>query len=87
MANRKAKIKTIEVNAIRRDKNRSNRTVLHTHLRKLSDAIESGDKAIAQTELSKAISRLDKSVGAGIIHHNKAARSKSRLTIRVAAMA
>ena len=87
MANRKASKKTIEVNGIRRERNRSYRTILHTHLRKLSDAIASGDKALAQTELSNAISRLDISVGNGIIHHNKAARSKSRLTIRVAAMA
>jgi small subunit ribosomal protein S20 len=87
MANRKAKIKTIEVNAIRRDRNRSNRTTLHTHLRRLSDAIDSGEKSNAEAELLKAISCLDQSVTVGIIHHNKAARSKSRLTVRVARMA
>lgn len=87
MANRKAKIKSIEVTAIRRDRNKSNRTALHTQLRKLSDAVQSGDKDAAQTELKTALTRLDKSVSNGIIHRNKAARSKSRLSARVAAMA
>jgi small subunit ribosomal protein S20 len=87
MANRKAKIKTIEVSAIRRDRNRANRTMLHNQLRKLDDAVATGDKALATDELGKSLVRLDKSASLGIIHNNKAARSKSRLSARVAAMA
>ncbi len=87
MANRKAKIKTIQVSADRRDRNRANRTKLHTQMRKFDDAIKSGDKDLAQGELKNSIIRLDKSVTCGIIHHNKAARSKSRLTARVTSMA
>jgi small subunit ribosomal protein S20 len=87
MANRKAKIKTIEVSQIRRDRNRSNRTLLNSQLRKLDDAVAKGDKSGAETELKQSLSRLDKSVTVGIIHKNKAARSKSRLCARVAAMA
>jgi small subunit ribosomal protein S20 len=87
MANRKAKIKTIEVSALRRDRNRANRTILHNQMRKFDDAITTGDKALATDELSKSLVRLDKSASLGIIHNNKAARSKSRLSARVAAMA
>lgn len=87
MANRKAKIKTIEVSALRRDRNRANRTMLHNQLRKLDDAVAVGDKTLATEELQKSLSRLDKSASLGIIHNNKAARSKSRLSARVAAMA
>lgn len=87
MANRKSKIKTIEVSAIRTDRNRSLRTRLHTQMRQLSDAIGEGDKEKAQTELKASFIRLDKSVSKGILHANTAARSKSRLNRRVKAMA
>jgi len=87
MANRKSKIKTIEVSAIRSDRNRSLRTRLHTQMRQLSDAISEGDKEKAQTELKASFIRLDKSVSKGILHANTASRSKSRLNRRVKAMA
>lgn len=87
MANRKSKIKSIEINSIRRDRNRALRTRLHTQIRKLSDAIAAGDKDKAQTELKASMVRIDKSVSKGILHANTAARSKSRLNRRVKAMA
>ena len=87
MANRKSKIKTIEVNEIRRERNRSLRTQLHSQIRKLSDAIKAGDKTKAQTELKASFVRIDKSVSKGILHANTAARSKSRLNRRVKSMA
>jgi len=87
MANRKAKIKTIEVTEIRNERNRALRTKLHTQIRKLADAIKVGDKEKAQVELKASIVRLDKSVTDGIVHRNTAARSKSRLNKTVKAMA
>lgn len=87
MANRKAKIKTIEVNEIRRERNKSNRTALHSQLRKLDDAIKAGDKDTIQSELKNSLIRLDKSATRGIIHKNKASRKKSRLCAQVAALA
>ena len=87
MANRKSKIKTIEVSSIRRDRNRSLKTRLHTQIRKLSDAIKVGDKEQAQTELKASFVRIDKSVTKGILHANTASRTKSRLNRRVKAMA
>jgi small subunit ribosomal protein S20 len=87
MANRKAKIKTIQVNDLRRQRNRSYRTMLSTQLRRLEDAIKSGDKESAQTELKSSLQQVDKTATRGIIHRNKAARTKSRLYARVAKMA
>jgi len=87
MAHRKAKIKTIEVNAIRRERNKSNRTALHTQLRKLDDAIKAENKDGIRAELEKALIRLDKSATKGIIHKKKASRKKSRLCAQVAALA
>jgi small subunit ribosomal protein S20 len=87
MANRQAKIKSIQVNDLRRQRNRSYRTMLSTQLRKLEDTIKGGDKSAAQTELKESFRQVDKTASRGIIHNNKAARTKSRLYARVAKMA
>jgi|SaaInlStandDraft_1057018.scaffolds.fasta_scaffold12090_2 small subunit ribosomal protein S20 len=87
MANRKAQIKTIEVNAIRCQRNKSNRTALHTQLRKLDDAMKTGDKDGIQKELKNSLIRLDKSASKGIVHKKKASRKKARLCAQVAALA
>ncbi len=49
-------------------------------------AIEAGNKDEAATAYKKAVPALDSSVSKGILHKNKAARSKSRLNSRIQAM-
>jgi small subunit ribosomal protein S20 len=87
MANRKSKIKTIETNEIRRERNKAFKTRLSSQVRKLSDVIKLGDKEKAEAELKASLVRIDKSVSKGILHANTAARTKSRLNRRVKAMA
>lgn len=87
MANCKAQIKTIQKDKERRLRNRRYRSVLHTAIRKLDEAIQSGDKEAAKAELKKSCAQLDKTSSRGVIHANKAARTKSRLNARVAKMA
>jgi small subunit ribosomal protein S20 len=87
MANRKAKIKTIEVNEIRRERNKTYKTALHSQMRKLEDAIKEGDKEVVQKELKNSMIRLDKSASKGIIHKKTASRKKSRLSAQVASLA
>lgn len=87
MANRKAKIKTIEVSKQRRLRNRMLRSQLHSQIRALDDAVKTGKAEEAQVELKKSLIRLDKNVTKGILHANTAARAKSRLCARVAKMA
>ncbi len=41
------------------------------------------DKAEAETELKKTVALLDRAAAKGIIHKNKAANKKSKLTIKV----
>jgi small subunit ribosomal protein S20 len=74
MANRKAKIRTVAINALRRSRNRSLKSVLHSNAKKLDDAIEAGDKPKAQTELKVSLLRIDKSVTKGILHKKNASR-------------
>ncbi len=61
----------------RRDRNRHYLSRMKTAVRKVRTAT---DKATAQTALRNAITFLDKLAGKRIIHPNKAAIQKSRLT-------
>ncbi len=86
MANRKAKIKTISINAVRRSRNRAMKSILHTQAKKLDEAIEAGDVDKAKAELKVSLLRLDKSVTKGLMHKKNASRKKSRLCARVSKM-
>ncbi|MBV1915891.1 MAG: 30S ribosomal protein S20, partial [Pseudomonadales bacterium] len=70
----------------RRDHNASFKSRFRTYLKKVIAAIESGDKEAATASLKEAQPIIDKMVSKGIIHKNKAARHKSRLSARINAM-
>ena len=53
---------------------------MKTAIKKSEKAIKTSDKAVAEENLKVAIKRIDKAQAAGLIHKNKAAREKSRLT-------
>lgn len=57
--------------------NRANRSRVKTAVR---GVVEAKDKESADAALKKAVSVLDKSVKTGLIHKNKAANQKSRLS-------
>ncbi|MDE0524900.1 MAG: 30S ribosomal protein S20 [Boseongicola sp.] len=66
--------------------NKARRSRIRTHLRKVEDAIASGDMKAAQDELRQAQPELMRGVTKGIYHKNTAARKMSRLAARVNAM-
>ena len=53
---------------------------MKTAIKKSEKAIKANDKALAEENLKAAIKRIDKAQASGLIHKNKAAREKSRLT-------
>ena len=64
-------------------KNESNtlfKSSMKTAIKKSEKAIKANDKEQAQENLKVAIKRIDKAQAKGLIHKNKAAREKSRLT-------
>lgn len=73
------------------DKNRlhnaGRRSMMRTHIKSVLKAVEAGDKALAQSSYQDAVSVIDKSAKAGLLHKNKAARFKSRLNNRIRALA
>ena len=71
----------------RRVHNAALRSRLRTFIKKVILAVESGNLEEAQAAFRAAVPIIDSSVNKGLIHKNKAARSKSRLNARVKALA
>ncbi len=66
--------------------NSSLRSMLRTSIKRVRQAIEAGDKAAATEVLRKTTSIIDRVADKNIIHKNKAARHKSRLSAAVKAI-
>ena len=84
MANHKSALKRIRSNDAKRLRNRYQAKTTRTFIKRLK-AIT--DKAEAQEMLKTVISMIDKLAKKNIIHHNKAANNKSKLTRLVNSMA
>ena len=66
--------------------NKARRSRIRTHLRKVEEAIASGDQSAAQEALQAAQPELMRGVSKGVFHKNTAARKMSRLSSRVKAL-
>ena len=86
MANIKSQIKRIRTNEAARMRNKAVKSELKTHVRRVREAIASGDKDAASAALVSATTKLDKAVSKGVIHANQAANRKSSLAKQVAAL-
>ncbi|MCB2179754.1 30S ribosomal protein S20 [bacterium] len=86
MANKQSAIKRIRQNEKRRLHNRLFRGSARTEVKKAQLAIESGETENARMATQKAIVALDKAAAKGVIHKNNAARRKSRLMKKLAAL-
>jgi small subunit ribosomal protein S20 len=62
------------------------RSTMRTAIKKIIKAIESGDKAAAAAAYTDNVSVIDRIADKKIIHKNKAARHKSRLSAAIKAM-
>lgn len=62
------------------------RSTMRTAMKKIIKAIESGDKAAAAVAYTENVSVIDRIADKKIIHKNKAARHKSRLSAAIKAM-
>ena len=87
MANIKSAIKRARQNIKIRARNTSARSMYRTFVKNVLKAVEAGDQEVARAAYAKAQPIIDKAAGKGIIHKNKAARLKSRLSARVKGMA
>jgi small subunit ribosomal protein S20 len=79
LANIKSAIKRIRSSERRRKINQLHRSRARTLIKKTHKLIDAGEFEEAQVAAQEATSALDKAAQKGIIHKNRAARSKSRL--------
>ena len=86
MANSPQARKRARQNEKRNAVNRARRSRIRTYLRKVEEAIASGDAAAAKESLRAAQPELMRGVTKGVLHKNTAARKMSRLSARVKAL-
>ena len=87
MANTRSAKKMVRKIARRTEVNKARRSRVRTYVRKVEEAIESGDKTAAQEALKNAQPELMRAVTKGLMHKNTSSRIVSRLSKRVGAMA
>lgn len=85
-----ANIASAKKRARQAEKNRAHnaaaRSRLRTFIKKVLLAVAGGDIDKAKAAFREAVPVIDSSVNKGLIHRNKAARSKSRLSARIKAL-
>lgn len=86
MANSPQSKKRARQNEKRFAVNKARRSRIRTFLRKVEEAIASGDKDAASTALRAAQPEMMRGVSKGVLHKNTAARKVSRLSARVKAL-
>jgi len=87
LANTKQAKKRVRQAEKHRRHNASMRSMLRTYIKKVTAAIATGNQKTAATSLQEATPIIDRMVSKGIIHKNKAARHKSRLTAHIKKLA
>jgi small subunit ribosomal protein S20 len=87
MANTRSAEKMVRKIERRTAVNKARRSRVRTFVRKVEEAIASGDKAAAQEALKVAQPEIMRAVTKGVAHKNTASRKVSRLSARIKAMA
>ena len=83
MAHHKSAKKRIRQTETRTERNRARVSRVRTFIKKLEQAIASGNRDVAQQALVEAQPEIHRGVSRGVLHRNTAARKISRLTARV----
>ena len=83
MANTDSARKRIRQTEKREARNKARKSRVRTYVRKLEEAIASGDKAAAQEAFRAAQPEMQRAVTKGTLHANTVSRKISRLSARV----
>ena len=87
MANIKSAKKRARQSEKARQRNASARSMVRTAIKRVVKAIEAKDKSAAEAAFTAAVPVMDRYAARGLIHKNKAARHKSRLTAHIRSLA
>jgi small subunit ribosomal protein S20 len=86
MANTKSAKKMARKITKRTEINRSRRSRMRTYIRKVEEALATGDAAAAAAALQVAEPEMMRAAQKGVVHKNTASRKVSRLATRVKAL-
>jgi small subunit ribosomal protein S20 len=79
MPNTPSAKKRLRQNDSRRLQNRAARSSLRSQIRRLHDAVKTGDSTAVQSQFRLTQKSIDQAASRNLIHRNTAARTKSRL--------
>lgn len=80
MPNIKSAKKRVKTSAKKQEINTLVTSTMRTAIKKVEKEIKAGNKEEATKKLNIAVKSIDKAASSGLVHKNKAARQKSRLT-------
>jgi small subunit ribosomal protein S20 len=83
MKTSKSVLKRERQNTEARARNKVIKTKVHTSLIRVVKSLDSNENQTAQDNLKKYVSDIDKAIKKGVIHKNKGARLKSRISKRI----
>ena len=79
MASHASALKKNRQDQKRRIRNRAHASRLRTQMKKISQALQSGDAAAAAGMMTETVALVDRTAKHRVIHRNAASRTKSRL--------
>ncbi|MFN5103557.1 MAG: 30S ribosomal protein S20 [Planctomycetota bacterium] len=80
MPNIQSAKKRLRQSLVRRGRNRAAKSSIKTAIKRLQASVQAKEFDAARTQLTSIYKLLDQSASKGVIHVNKASRTKSRLT-------
>ena len=83
MPNIKSAKKRVLVSKVNNERNKADKSVLKSTLKKFDAAVATGNQEQADSAYKAAVKTIDKAVSKGIIHKNNAARKKSTITLKM----
>jgi len=87
LPNIKSSERSVKTDAERRARNFAVRSTIKTVSRKVLESVTAGNSDEAKALLVKASRTIDKAAAKGVVHKNSAARRKSRLALKLNALA
>lgn len=87
MPNIKSSAKRDQLAKARNAKNKAEKSALKTAVKKFDAAVAEGNKEAAVSTYKAAVKAVDKAAGKNLIHKNNAANKKSKMTVKLNAMA
>lgn len=87
MPNIKSASKRVLVAKVRNERNKVEKSILKTNLKKFDAAVAEGNREAAESAYKVAVKTVDHAASKGLIHKNNAAHKKSALTTKLNGLA